>query len=258
MPKLSDWVKESVSGTPGTGTISLGGAFTSAFCKFQDCFASGDKVLYVIQDGNDKEEGVGTLTSGSPWTLARTTVLRTISSGTYSASSPTAISLTSSAVVGIAPSSDSFGVMVGEAYGKLSTSLAISAAIPADNTIPQNTEGTEVVTVTYTPKFADSTLEIRAQVYGVKSTTQNVVLALFRDSTANAISAVEAYMTTGTGGTFGITTQTAASSTASTTFKLRVGAVTGSFFINSTSGSSAVDSFGGVAESFIKVTEIRK
>ena len=115
MPKLADWVKETVSGTPGTGTITLGGAVTG-FCRFQDNFTTGDKVYYSIEDGNNREEGYGTLTTGSPWTLARTTILRTISAGTFDNTTPSALSLTSSAIVGIAAAADTIGIVVGTGF----------------------------------------------------------------------------------------------------------------------------------------------
>ncbi len=98
---LANWIKESTA-TTGTGTITLGGAETG-FLSFEDHpdVSSTDTVHYVIEDGNDKEYGIGTLTSGASWTLARTTTLATLVSGTYDDTSPTAISLSGSAVVGV-------------------------------------------------------------------------------------------------------------------------------------------------------------
>lgn len=74
MPKLADRVKETTT-TTGTGAISMGGA-AAGFQAFADAFATGDTVYYCIENGTDWEVGIGTLTSGTPWTMARTTVLQ--------------------------------------------------------------------------------------------------------------------------------------------------------------------------------------
>ena len=68
-----DRVKETTT-TTGTGTYSLAGAAT-CFQAFSDVFATGDTTYYCAEDGTDWEVGLGTLTSGAPWTLARTSIL---------------------------------------------------------------------------------------------------------------------------------------------------------------------------------------
>jgi hypothetical protein len=98
---LANWVEEYTT-TTGTGTINLGGA-TAASIAFSDYFSTGDLVHYSIEDGSNREIGIGTLTTGTPWTLARTIVLETLVSGSYTDfdSSPTAITLSGNAVVGV-------------------------------------------------------------------------------------------------------------------------------------------------------------
>jgi len=95
---LANWVKEVVSGPPGTGTISLGGA-AAGHIAFSDAFSSGDLVYYAIEDGNNREAGIGTLTSGTPWTLARTVILETLDAGVFTRNPATGLNLTSAAVV---------------------------------------------------------------------------------------------------------------------------------------------------------------
>ncbi|MCI4435737.1 MAG: hypothetical protein JHC33_02855 [Ignisphaera sp.] len=73
MGAVADRVKETTT-TTGTGTISLGGAVTS-FRTFSSAFVSGQKVFYTIENGASWEVGEGTVTSGTPWTLSRDTVL---------------------------------------------------------------------------------------------------------------------------------------------------------------------------------------
>lgn len=96
MPRFADRVKESVSGTPGTGPVTLGGAATG--CQ---TFAAGLAgmlpcvVGYVVEDGTAWEVGEGTVNS-SGTTLTRD-VLRSSSTGSL-------LNLSSSAVVFISPS----------------------------------------------------------------------------------------------------------------------------------------------------------
>lgn len=78
---FSNWVGELTS-TVGDGPISLGGAINgfSSFSQFPD----GSKVVYTIQDGFDKETGVGTLNGRA---LERTTIGATLVDGVYTISS---------------------------------------------------------------------------------------------------------------------------------------------------------------------------
>ena len=67
----------------------------------------------------------------------------------------------------------------------------ITATIPIDNTIPQITEGIEVLTATLTPTRATSTLRIRASgVYNNNTVSGISVFALFKDSDVNAIRSI--------------------------------------------------------------------
>jgi len=73
MPAVADRVRETTA-TVGTGAVSLSGAVTG-FQAFQDAFASGAVVYYCIAAGAEWEVGSGAVTTGVPWTLARTTIL---------------------------------------------------------------------------------------------------------------------------------------------------------------------------------------
>lgn len=72
-------VKET-STTAGTGTLNLDGAVTG-FRSFINGFGTGQPCYYVIIDGTAWEVGIGLITSGSPDTLARTTVLDSSAAG---------------------------------------------------------------------------------------------------------------------------------------------------------------------------------
>jgi hypothetical protein len=127
--------------------------------------------------------------------------------------------------------------------------------IPSDDTIPQNTEGDEYMTLAITPKSATSKLKIDVVGLFANSAVGALTSALFQDSTANAIAAMQAnvtavnvrviatfthYMTSGT--------------TSSVTFKVRAGLNgAGTTTFNGTGGNRLL---GGVMASSITITEI--
>ena len=81
-------VKEATA-TTGTGTLTL--AALTGWARFADAYTVGQVVPYAIENGANKEVGLGTV--GASNTLARTTVLATLVGGVYDDTSPTAITL---------------------------------------------------------------------------------------------------------------------------------------------------------------------
>jgi hypothetical protein len=73
--KIEDRVRETTI-TTGTGTIDLGGAVTN-FETFTANLSNGDTTYYAIVDNTNNafEVGLGTFATGSPNTLARTTII---------------------------------------------------------------------------------------------------------------------------------------------------------------------------------------
>jgi hypothetical protein len=75
MPKLFDRVKVNIP-TGGTGSITFGPASSTAFLTPTEAGAiDGDTVRYILVDGTDFEEGVGTIFSSAAQ-MARTTVTK--------------------------------------------------------------------------------------------------------------------------------------------------------------------------------------
>ena len=128
--------------------------------------------------------------------------------------------------------------------------------VPADDTIPQNSEGTEFMTLAITPTSASSKLLIEVVlVSGHSAGPQNTVVALFEDTTANALAAT---LTTQATATYRVNLSLnhymTAGTTSAKTFKVRAGSDTpGTFTFNGHSGSRL---FGGVMASSITITEI--
>ena len=127
--------------------------------------------------------------------------------------------------------------------------------IPRDDTIPQITEGDEYMTVAITPTSAGSTLEVEVSIMVTHSVLTWVTTALFRDSTANALSAAMVYgVTAATGGFITFKHRVVAGSTSATTFRVRAGGSdAGTMTFNGVSGGRQL---GGVMASSITVTEV--
>lgn len=127
--------------------------------------------------------------------------------------------------------------------------------IPYDDTIPQNTEGGEFLTVTVTPTSASNRLVIDCTFNGTPATAATVTIALFQDSTANALRAAGSNFGSGYHQVVSLHHEMAAGTTSATTFKIRAGTNTGgSLAIN---GTGANRIFGGVNACTLTVREIK-
>jgi hypothetical protein len=148
----------------------------------------------------------------------------------------------------------------GPAHAFQSTVSVITntTVIPYDDTIPQNTEGTEILTASITPQNKNSTIKVEGFIWGsVDVAGTELIAALFRDSGANAIQvAVHEVSTGGEDKMYGIQAyiEVPANDTVSTTFKLRFAGSGGQWNINALTGGSR--RFGGVLTSYLRVTEI--
>ena len=136
--RILNRVKMTVSGTPGTGAVTLGSA-VAGFADFVNAgIANGDTLPYVIEDGSNYEIGVGTYSSTGP-TLTRTTITQSYNGSTYGT---TAISFTSSAVVFLAPlaadifSALSFGTGVSSALGNATNGANGIVVLSAASKLP--------------------------------------------------------------------------------------------------------------------------
>lgn len=131
-----------------------------------------------------------------------------------------------------------------------------TATIPLDDTIPQNTEGAEFLTCSITPKFSTSKLLVNVVFNTATSTAALCTIALFRDSTADALQASWGTPFAGNApqAPLVISHFTTANSTSSTTFKVRGGMNSaGTFQVNGASGARYL---GGSMISSITITEV--
>lgn len=132
-----------------------------------------------------------------------------------------------------------------------------TTTIPLDDTIPQNTEGTEFMTCAITPKSSTNTLEIIAVIYASLSVTSaDLIAALFQDSTANALAAMECYVAAVVSpAPMTIAYTMTAGTTSPTTFKVRLGGNSASTV--TFNGSSGARRFGAIPKSSIIIREYK-
>lgn len=130
-----------------------------------------------------------------------------------------------------------------------------TTTIPLDNTIPQNTEGTEFMSLAITPTSATSKLLITVNAFTTPSNADWIIGSLFQDSGVNAIAVWAEYQSSATApanSTF--SHYMTAGTTSETTFKFRAGSSSaGTTYFN---GKPSGQLFGGALASTMTITEI--
>ena len=139
--------------------------------------------------------------------------------------------------------------------GSVATGTTI---IPDDDTVPQNTEGDEYLSLAITPNNTNNILEIEVVIAAITNGGGSGVmtLALFQDSTANALQCVQqTFSAAGLRQNMVLRYKMTAGTTSATTFKVRVGAdVAGTTTLNGVGGARKL---GGVLASSINIKEIK-
>jgi|TARA_Y100000296_G_scaffold87154_1_gene130119 hypothetical protein len=165
------------------------------------------------------------------------------------------------AIFGAIPSADlPAGSTIQEVNTQTGAVATGTTIMPGDDTIPQNNEGDEYMTLAITPTNTNNKLkiEIIASV-SHSGTAITCTAALFQDSTADALAA-QSHTLAGAGGSGFIETLTlthymTAGTTSATTFKLRLGgAGAGTTTFNGFGGARKL---GGVMASSITIKEIQ-
>ena len=140
----------------------------------------------------------------------------------------------------------------------ISTSSVVSAdvtAMPDDNTIPQNTEGYQYLSVSITPKSITNRLFIEVLIHGFASANASWSAALFQDTTAGALTAAKVVVTANTNVIpLYFAWEMAAGTVSSTTFKVKAGQSAGATF--TFNGQAGATWFNGALNSYIRVTEM--
>jgi len=152
---------------------------------------------------------------------------------------------------------DNNDIVVQRVYASIATSTSSAGIqIPLDDTIPQNTEGLEAITLAITPTSATNRLRIRAIVNGASSgSNQTHIAALFQGSTANALQVAAGFEAIGNNViSIPLQYEMVAGTTSATTFKIRMGSDSSTTY--TLNGASAARLFGGVMAHTMVIEEI--
>lgn len=167
---------------------------------------------------------------------------------------PTTASVAAAAAAANVKLSGDLVQSVSYSTGAMTTGTTV---MPLDDTIPQITEGTEFLTVAITPTSASNILEIEVLLNGANSAaTNNLIAALFQDSTANALTVSTIYMPSNNTITpIKLLHRMTAGTTSATTFRVRAGGnAAGTMTLN---GAAGARYFGGALLSYIIVRELK-
>ena len=142
--------------------------------------------------------------------------------------------------------------IVNSQTGAVSTGTTV---IPQDDTVPQNTEGNQYMSLAITPTSATSKLKIDVVVNGAISASNSFIVAIFQDSTVSALAAINQNVGSNNIGTeCSFSHYMVSGTTSATTFNIRCGGISaGTFTFN---GQASARLFGGVMASSITITEI--
>lgn len=152
----------------------------------------------------------------------------------------------------------SAGAVVGIGVATFTTQLSGTATIPNDDTIPQISEGTEFMTLAYTPKSGTNILEIKVNMLLSNSNVPAVTaVALFQNSTSDAIAVASQTFTTTSYAPNQVTLvhTRVAGTTSSVTFRVRVGSHAGG--TTSFNGISGGRMYGAIPKSSMTITEYK-
>lgn len=154
--------------------------------------------------------------------------------------------------VGSVPS----GCAVSSAYAETSTQPTLSDNIPSDGTAPQNTEGTEILSVTVTTTKAGQKIRVSGKWWGqCSASTDGVNAAVFVNSEATPRVASHAWIqNTNRGGIFPEFAQFDAPGVGEHTIKLRVAAGSGNLYLNRNAATATL--FGGTVGKSMLLAEV--
>jgi len=139
----------------------------------------------------------------------------------------------------------------------LSTNQTVTAAIPSDNTIPQITEGTQILSQAITPPSSSDKILCRVNVPYSSNTAIRVGVALFRTGNSNALAAVEGQ--SGNSGMISFEYLDSPASASEQTYSIRVGNTDGASTvgINGQASSAGTRIYGGACMATLTLIAIK-
>lgn len=153
---------------------------------------------------------------------------------------------------------DSFlaGTVVKSSYTEYTSSADITTQIPYDDTIPQNTEGGEIISVSFTPTNASNKLRFRFAGQVASNGATTVSCALFSGSTASAIAASAARIdSNAVPYPISLSHEQTAGGTSAVTYAIRIGPSSAQTI--RLNGTDTARRFGGVSRATLIIEEVR-
>jgi hypothetical protein len=229
----------------GSSTMSLNGAVLTVGATL----SSSDTIDFVRVFGN-----VGTVSTPTDGSVTANKI------GTGAVTSAkiadgTIVNADINASAGIAGSKLGTSAVVQVKYDQTVALDTTATQLPRDDTIPQNDEGKEFMSLAITPISSSSDLIIETELNLDTTVTNYMTVALFQDNNVNAIAASFIHMS-GVEHTkrIHLKFKMTAGTTSSTTFKVRAGlSAAGTVTLNGTNSSRFL---GGVCTSYMQITEI--
>jgi hypothetical protein len=130
-----------------------------------------------------------------------------------------------------------------------------TTTLPADDTIPQITEGDQYLSQAITPVSKQNLLNIRSVTYSASSAAGTLAQALFQDATANALAVGMKHISDANSAlVHTLEHQMLANTTSSTTLRIRMGQQNAA--TNTFNGASSARLYGGVLASHLTIEEI--
>jgi hypothetical protein len=162
---------------------------------------------------------------------------------------------------------DSGGILAGtaviqRAYVEYSTNTTLAGtAIPYDDTVPLNTEGSQIISTSFTPRSDTSRLRIRVTGFGELGDTSGAArvapIAIFAGSTClHATAALACPANTTIADNFTIETEYAPGSTSAVTISVRIGPDSLGNVTLRLNGTNSARRFGGAAKTTMVIEEV--
>jgi hypothetical protein len=216
-------------------------------------FLDTDLITTTAEGGAGAADSAGvmystTARSGVPWIYLGYLESTQATAGTW-ASSPSKIQTKGEST----PLPGQIVKSLYSADGALATG---TTTVPFDDTIPQNTEGDQYLSLAITPTSAINYLDVSVQAVVICGQGGNTAVCLFQDTTANALAVNWNPQAVAANGDAQQTLRyrTLAGTTSSTTFKVRAGSSAGG--TTNFNGTGAARKYGGVLNSWIAITEL--
>lgn len=149
-------------------------------------------------------------------------------------------------------------LIVDRAYAEYTANADLTSVIPFDDTIPQITEGTQILSASITPKSVNNRVRVRFEGWGYAANNGDaIVAALFLNGGVNAVatamSGVNFFAGANACGPIVLEYEFVPASMAAQTLTLRVGGTVGTVRMN---GNTLGRRFGGTARATLVVEEI--